>query len=361
MAITVLVVDDSALMRRYLRQMLEAEPDIRVVTARDGEDALRQIAAHDPDVVTLDINMPVMDGLTCLAHIMTEFPRPVVMVSSLTEKGAVATFEALELGAVDYIAKPGGTVSLNIKEIGPELVSKVRAAARARVRKQPEGARRARPSPPPRPSARPRAGVRAEVPGLVLIGVSTGGPRTLEEILPRLPGDFPWAVLVAQHMPASFTRVFARRLDGLCALRVVEVDGPLPLEPGVVFLGRGDADLVVGRRLGRAVAMSVPEDPAHLWHPSVERMVRSAMEYFPPERLVGVELTGMGYDGAEAMADLYRRGGRTVAESEETAVVFGMPRELIERGGAGAVLPADRIAEQLVAWCMGGERAVAGA
>ncbi len=360
MAITVLVVDDSALMRRYLRQMLEAEPDMRVITARDGRDALRQIEAHDPDVVTLDINMPVMDGLTCLAHIMSSFPRPVVMVSSLTEKGAVATFEALELGAVDYIPKPGGTVSLNIKEIGPELVAKVRAAARAKVRearrpmdRKPAAGRVARP-------ARRPAG-RVEVPGLVLVGVSTGGPRTLEEILPRLPADFPWPVLVAQHMPASFTRVFARRLDGLCALRVAEVDRPVPVEPGRVYLGRGDADVVVGKRLGRLVALSLPEDPQYLWHPSVDRMVWSALEHLPAERMIGVQLTGMGHDGAEAMTELRRRGGRTVAESEDTAVVFGMPRELIERGGAEAVLPADRIAEQLVAWCMDGARAAAGA
>ncbi len=355
MSITVLVVDDSALMRRYLRQILEAEPDLRVVTARDGEDALRQIEAHDPDVVTLDINMPVMDGLTCLAHIMTEFPRPVVMVSSLTEKGAVATFEALELGAVDYIPKPGGTVSLNIKEIGPELVAKVRAAARAKVR-----GKRTRPAVERRPVRRTRPAAaavgRAELPGVVLIGVSTGGPRTLEEILPRLPGDFPWPVLVAQHMPASFTRVFARRLDSMCSLRVVEVDRPTPLEPGMVLIGRGDADVVVGRRLGRVVALSVPEDPQYLWHPSVDRMVWAALEHFPAERLVGVQLTGMGYDGAEAMAEVRRRGGRTVAESEETAVVFGMPRELIERGGAEVVLPADRIAGQLVAWCTDASR-----
>ncbi len=364
MAITVLVVDDSALMRRYLRQILEAEGDIRVVTARDGEDALRQIEAHDPDVVTLDINMPVMDGLTCLAHIMTEFPRPVVMVSSLTEKGAVATFEALELGAVDYIPKPGGTVSLNIKEIGPELVAKVRAAVRAKVRRGRKPALRV-PESSGRRGAVARGAGRARggrVPGLVLIGVSTGGPRTLEEILPRLPGNFPWPVVVAQHMPASFTRVFARRLDGLCALRVMEVDRAVPLEPGGVYVGRGDADVVVGKRLGRSVALSVPEDPQYLWHPSVDRLVWSALEHFPAAHLIGVELTGMGYDGAEAMAELHRRGGRTVAESEETAVVYGMPRELIERGGADAVLPADRIAEQLVAWCMdaaGAEAAVA--
>ncbi|WP_025323805.1 chemotaxis-specific protein-glutamate methyltransferase CheB [Deferrisoma camini] len=361
----ILVVDDSALMRKYLRQMLETQDDFEVHTARDGEDALRQIRELDPDVVTLDINMPVMDGLTCLSHIMTEFPRPVVMVSSLTEKGALATFEALELGAVDYLPKPDGTVSLRIKDLTDELVAKVRAALRAKrrprrkTRAREEGlpkrsvGGRASPKSSTRPSTASPAEWAAAEEGVVLIGVSTGGPRTLEEILPELPADFPLPVLVAQHMPGKFTRVFAERLNRQCALRVAEVGGPTPLEPGTAWIARGDADVVVSRRKGRLVALSVPADERFLWHPSVERMVRSALDHVPPERLIAVELTGMGNDGAEAMAEVHRRGGRTVAESEETAVVFGMPRELIELGGASAVLPADQIAEQLVEWALG--------
>ncbi len=365
----ILVVDDSALMRKYLRQMLETQDDFEVHTARDGEDALRQIRELDPDVVTLDINMPVMDGLTCLSHIMTELPRPVVMVSSLTEKGALATFEALELGAVDYLPKPDGTVSLRIKDLTDELIAKVRAALRAKRRPrrkiktrtgrrpaEPLGRNRVSQESATRPSmAGPAEGKAVE--GLVLIGVSTGGPRTLEEILPELPADFPLPVLVAQHMPGKFTRVFAERLNRQCALRVSEVGGPTPLEPGTVWIARGDADVVVSRRKDRLVALSVPADDRFLWHPSVERMVRSALDHVPPEHLIAVELTGMGNDGAEAMAEVHRRGGRTVAESEETAVVFGMPRELIELGGADAVLPADRIAEQLVEWAHGDTRA----
>ncbi len=359
MTIRVLVVDDSALMRKYLREILEAEPGFEVETARDGEDALARIRELDPDVVTLDINMPVMDGLTCLAHIMSESPRPVVMVSSLTEQGALATFEALELGAVDYVAKPGGTVSLNLKEIADEIRAKVRAAAASRMRRRgggprrPEGARAAaRARGAARRPARPRArGQSAE--GLVLIGVSTGGPGTLEIVLTGLPADFPWPVLVAQHMPARFTRVFAERLDRRCALAVREVERALPLEAGTIAIARGDADVEVRLRLRRPTAVTVEADPGLLWHPSVERMVETAMEVYPPERLVAVQLTGMGHDGAEAMAELHRRGGRTIAESEETAVVFGMPRELIERGGADAVLARERIAERLCEWLMG--------
>ncbi|HHQ41378.1 MAG TPA: chemotaxis-specific protein-glutamate methyltransferase CheB [Chromatiales bacterium] len=364
MTIKVLVVDDSALMRKVLREILTAEPGFEVETARDGEDALERIRELDPDVVTLDINMPRMDGLTCLAHIMSESPRPVVMVSSLTEQGALATFEALELGAVDYVAKPGGTVSLNLREVADEIRAKVRAAAGARTRRR-AGAAAAPARPAPARPAR-RAGARAAArrpagrgdgTGLVLVGVSTGGPGTLEVILTALPEDFPWPVLVAQHMPARFTRVFAERLDRRCALAVREVQRAMPLEPGQIAIAQGDADVLVQRRLGRTTAVTTDPDESLLWHPSVERMVRSALEACPPERLVGVQLTGMGYDGAEAMAELHRRGGRTIAESEESAVVFGMPRELIERGGADVVLPRERIAAQLCEWLMGAPEA----
>ncbi len=364
MAIKVLVVDDSALMRKVLREILTAEPGFEVETARDGEDALERIRELDPDVVTLDINMPRMDGLTCLAHIMAESPRPVVMVSSLTEQGALATFEALELGAVDYVAKPGGTVSLNLHEVADEIRAKVRAAAGARARRaapaagpSPRPGRAARAA-APRPPGRHAAPRRAGEAGLVLVGVSTGGPGTLEVILTALPEDFPWPVLVAQHMPARFTRVFAERLDRRCALAVREVTRALPLEPGQIAIAQGDADVLVQRRLGRTAAVTTEPDASLLWHPSVERMVRSALEACPAERLVGVQLTGMGYDGAEAMAELHRRGGRTIAESEESAVVFGMPRELIERGGADLILPRERIAAQLCHWVMGTGAAV---
>ena len=362
MTIKVLVVDDSALMRKYLREILTAEPGFEVETARDGEDALERIRELDPDVVTLDINMPRMDGLTCLAHIMSESPRPVVMVSSLTEQGALATFEALELGAVDYVAKPGGTVSLNLREVADEIRAKVRAAAGARARRRTGGpAAQAAPARPARregarPAVRRPPGRGGET-GLVLVGVSTGGPSTLEIILTALPEGFPWPVLVAQHMPARFTRVFAERLDRRCALAVREVQRAMPLEPGQIAIAQGDADVLVQRRLGRVTAVTADPDESLLWHPSVERMVRSALEACPPERLVGVQLTGMGYDGAEAMAELHRRGGRTIAESEESAVVFGMPRELIERGGADVVLPRERIAAQLCEWLMGAPEA----
>jgi two-component system chemotaxis response regulator CheB len=345
----ILVVDDSALMRKCLREILEGEPGWSVVTARNGRDALAQIALHNPDVVTLDINMPEMDGITCLAEIMAQSPRPVVMVSSITSKGAQVTLEALELGAVDFVEKPGGTVSLNIDVIHRQLVAKVKSAAHSKPRRARGLVQRVQRS----TEARPRPPVSARqgsVAGIVLIGVSTGGPRTLEDILPRLPGDFPWPLVIAQHMPGAFTGSFAQRLDKICDLEVVEVTGPQPLRPGHVYIGRGNADVVVDRRLGRLIVDSLAEDARLLWHPSVDRLVRTAMDAIEPARLTAVQLTGMGNDGAEAMTALHRAGGRTIAEHESSAIVYGMPAELVRLGGADVVLPSTRVAEQLLAW-----------
>jgi two-component system chemotaxis response regulator CheB len=192
--------------------------------------------------------------------------------------------------------------------------------------------------------------VPASLPGLVVVGVSTGGPRTLEDILPRLPAGFPWPVMVAQHMPANFTDTFARRMDSLCAMQVVEVAAGMPLVPGRVYIGRGGTDLAVVDRAGVLHAAPRPETPGVLWHPSVEVLVDSAMQHLPPRQLIGVMLTGMGNDGAAAMSRLRAAGGRTIAESADTAVVFGMPCELIERGGASLVLPCTGIAAQLKLW-----------
>ncbi|WP_119156627.1 chemotaxis-specific protein-glutamate methyltransferase CheB [Caldimonas tepidiphila] len=355
----VLVVDDSALMRKLLGGVL-AEAGYEVHVARNGREGVEQLLAVQPDAVTLDINMPEMDGLSALSLMMAARPTPVVMVSSLTEKGALATFEALALGAVDFIAKPGGTISLHVDDIRAQLVEKVGAACRARVGRasgaagQPAAKPAARPAVPPRAAA-PTAAARpapdgAAVPGAVLVGVSTGGPRTLEEILPKLPADFPWPVLIAQHMPLNFTDAFARRMDAMCPLDVREVAAPMPLEPGRVYIGRAGTDLAVSLRGGQPYALPRPESAGMPWHPSVDVLVDSAMKVFAPQQLVGVMLTGMGYDGAAAMTRLHQAGGRTVAESADTAVVFGMPQELIQRGGASLVLPCGAIAAQLRSW-----------
>jgi two-component system chemotaxis response regulator CheB len=350
MSIKVLVVDDSALMRKHLSGLLQGA-GFQVQVARNGQEAVEQVLSWQPHVVTLDVNMPEMDGLTALSLIMAARPTPVVMVSSLTTQGALATLEALALGAVDYVPKPGGTITLSMDVVAEELVTKVKAAARAKPRpvsKKQLGERRADDRLPP-VKAQSVPYVRDGA-GLVLIGVSTGGPRTLEEILPEVPADFPWPLLVVQHMPPNFTSAFAARLSTLCTLHVKEVTKVEEIETGAIYLAKGGTDMVVGERKGQLVVMPRPESPNHLWHPSVDVLVESAMAHVPAQRLIGVELTGMGYDGAKTMAELKKKGGRTIAEAEETAVVFGMPKELIERSGATLVLPSYKIARQLVHW-----------
>jgi two-component system chemotaxis response regulator CheB len=369
MATRLLIVDDSALMRRHLANLFEGEGGFSVRCARNGMEAVQAVREFTPDVVTLDINMPEMDGLTALAHIMQERPTPVVMVSSLTEQGALATFEALALGAVDYVPKPGGTISLSLDTVATILVSKVKAASRARVRRLaaltpdsapaapvPVSVPRPRPAPMAAAPAVPRTGMHhgpESAGGLVLIGVSTGGPSTLEAILPELPADFPYPVVVAQHMPAAFTGPFARRLDQLCPLTVMEVNGPQDVVPGHIYIARGNADAALAMRGGRLTVHARPETQGHLWHPSVELLARSALDQYDARKLIGVMLTGMGYDGCSAFCDLRLQGGRTIAESEETAVVYGMPKALIDSGGASLVLPSHSIARQLNAWAYG--------
>ena len=231
------MVDDSALMRKLLGRIFASVSDFEVQFARNGMEALELVAAFSPDVVTLDIQMPQMDGLACLDRLMVEHPCPVVMVSSLTAEGADATLEALRLGAVDFVAKPEGAISLHIDELTSELIAKVRAAAGARLRSSARLRDRIRhrlrgderPDQPARRQSSARPVTRAVGMGLVVVGTSTGGPPALEALLGPLPADFPWPILVAQHMPASFTGALARRLDTLCALSVVEVARPVPL------------------------------------------------------------------------------------------------------------------------------------
>jgi two-component system chemotaxis response regulator CheB len=352
--IKVLVVDDSALVRKLFGRVLSAEPDLQVQIARNGIEALEQIESFRPDVVTLDVHMPGMNGLECLDRIMVERPCPVVMVSSLTAEGADATLEALRLGAVDFVAKPEGPVSLGMESFGPTLVEKVRAAASAKIKASRRLRERvlhrlggAAPARVPAQKIGSIAAVPASGNGLVVVGTSTGGPPALEALLSPLPAAFPWPIVVAQHMPASFTGPLARRLDGICAIRVLEVMRPVVLEPGCAYIGRGDADVIISKRAAGLIAQAAPSKPDYPWHPSTDRLVRSAMEQVPAGQLIGVLMTGMGDDGATAMTQLHANGGRTIAESEETAVIWGMPGELVKSGGADWVLPLHKIAAQL--------------
>lgn len=364
--IRLLVVDDSALMRRLLRQVFAPLTDFELAFARDGVEALDQLHDFRPDVITLDLQMPRMDGLACLDRIMVERPSRVVMLSSHTVAGAEETLEAMALGAVDFLPKPTGALSLAIDAFGPRLVETVRRAAGARLRGSTRLAERVRqhtaglglqpaglaPARALDQAAEPEAGLPAgpwPASGIVLVGTSTGGPAALDQLLGGLPADFPWPVVVAQHMPAAFTGPLARRLDRQCAVQVAEVTRPVPLRAGHVYIGRGDADVIIGRRSGGLVALAAPAAPELRWHPNVDRLVDSALAVLPASALIGVLMTGMGNDGAASMTRLQAGGGRTIAEAEESAVVWGMPGALVQAGGAGQVLPLGAIAARLQA------------
>lgn len=355
--IKVLIVDDSALVRKLFGRVLGAEPDVTVAFARNGLEAIEQLDQFQPDVITLDVHMPQMNGLQCLDRIMLQRPCPVLMVSAVTEEGATATLDALRLGAVDFVTKPSGAVSLQMDEFAPTLIAKLRAAAAAKVpatrrlkdrvqfRVNGGVVSKGRHGSAPSPQERPMESVEGE--GLVLVGTSTGGPPALEALLTALPASFPWPILVAQHMPATFTGPLSQRLDRICALNIMEVGRPTPMTAGSVYIGRGDADIVVSQRPSGLVVMTAPARADYPWHPSTDRLVRSALEHLPAQQLIGILMTGMGNDGAQAMTDLQSRGGRTIAESEETAVVWGMPGELVRAGGATWTLPLPLIANRL--------------
>jgi two-component system chemotaxis response regulator CheB len=352
--IRVLVVDDSALVRKLFGRVLSEDTGFEVGFARDGFEALALLEEFKPDVITLDVQMPQMDGLECLDRIMVQRPCPVVMVSAVTAEGAEATLNALRLGAVDFVAKPTGAVSLRIDEFAPTFKEKIRAAASAKL----PASRRLKERVQFRASGAPSPRTRKTAPeeptpesaqghGLVLVGTSTGGPPALEALLLPLPSTFPWPILVAQHMPASFTGPLAKRLDGICSLHVMEARSPTSMQAGCVYIGRGDADIVVSKRGSGLVVMSVPVNAGYPWHPSTDRLVRSAMEHVPATQLIGILMTGMGDDGARAMAELHAKGGRTIAESEKTAVIWGMPGELVRADGASWTLALPKIAQRL--------------
>lgn len=358
--IRLLIVDDSALMRRHLTSIFESEGDFIIHTARNGREAVEENQAFKPDVVTLDVNMPEMDGLSALSMIMTERPVPVIMVSSITSKGALATFEALNLGAVDFIAKPGGTISLSVDDIKEQILQKVRGAAKARVRavkkpaptslKRVEQKAEQQPSPAITSKASNSDKPLTTKDKIILIGVSTGGPRTLEEILPKLPATLNAALVIAQHMPASFTESLAARLNRTCRMHVEEISRLTSLQKGSIYIGRGNADLVLSTRKDNIIAQSRPSNTQYLWHPSVEILGQSALKACQPKKVLGIILTGMGHDGSKAFTDLKKSGATTIAEDEASCVVFGMPAELIENNGASHILPSTKIAAKIIEW-----------
>jgi two-component system chemotaxis response regulator CheB len=342
--IRVLVADDSALMRRTLSNLINGDPDLIVVgAARDGEDAVRKARDLRPDVVTMDINMPKLDGITALQILVDEGICPVIMVSSLTQRGAITTFEALELGAFDYVAKPEGTVSSNLSSVAAELISKLKCAAGAgALGKLKNRCHRGETAVPVFvfrgvPVSNP-FGYKA-----VAMGISTGGPSTLTEVLPFLPADIPAAIFLVQHMPARFLPSFAERLNRACAISVVLAEPGISVQPGTCYVGKGDTQLAVLPRLDGHITIRTPTYPKTLFMPSVSVMMQSVHSAFGADT-VGVLMTGIGDDGADMMAKIRLTGGRTIAESDETAIVFGMPKRAIDLGGADVIAPSYRIA-----------------
>jgi two-component system, chemotaxis family, protein-glutamate methylesterase/glutaminase len=334
----VLVVDDSAFMRRLASQIIEDSGEFTVIgTARNGFDALKRIHALDPDLVTLDIDMPELDGLNTLGYIMSEVPRPVVMLSAgTTGDGQAAALRALELGAVDFVRKPSGSISLNLRSVADQLLAALRAAMQSNV-----AALRMM----PRFVAEGDEASSESVDGatnVVVIASSTGGPRALTAVLPRLPRSLPAAVLVVQHMPSGFTKSLAQRLDGISPLPIDEAEDGEPVVHGRVYVAPGGQHMSVCETSGgRRIALSV-EPPLWGVRPAADVLFRSAAKVFGAST-VGVVLTGMGRDGADGVRSILAAGGRAVVQDRETSTIFSMPNAAIEIGGAKMVCPLTAI------------------
>jgi len=322
--IRVLVVDDSAFMRTALARMVNCEPDMEVVaTASCASVAFEKIPSLDPDVVTLDVNMPGLDGLGTLRCIMNQFPRPVIMVSAATEKDAQTTFEALSAGAFDYVPKQMSQTSLEIAHIRDELISKVRAAAQSRRNRH----RTVEARKPPQSTLLEMGKSAYAAPAVVAIGVSTGGPKALEQILPVFPPDFAVPILIVQHMPVGFTATFAQRLNSLCSINVKEAAQGELIRPGTAYIAPAGLHMRVVPRLSDskpAIGLNKhPEDAMHV--PSVDVLMNTVAQVFK-NRAFGVIMTGMGSDGAAGMTAIFRQGGLTFGQDEASCAVYGMPR-----------------------------------
>jgi two-component system, chemotaxis family, protein-glutamate methylesterase/glutaminase len=333
--VRVLVVDDSAFMRYTISSQLGGYAEIEVVAcARHGKEALELIPQLNPDVITLDVEMPQMDGITTLRHIMTRFPRPVIMVSSLTQEGAVETIQALTLGAVDFVTKPAQKA--NIKEVMDSLVQKILIVARARVHAGPiYTSVSATQVATAIKSTRPR-GMHTPI---VLIGSSTGGPKALNSLISALPEDLPASVVVVQHMPAGFTRSLADRLNTVSPLLVKEASPGDYLEIGKVLLAPGGFHLTFN---DQGQAMLNQSAPVHGVRPAIDVTLASLIQKFN-QAVISVILTGMGNDGTNGSMLLHSLGGRVIVEAESTCVVWGMPRSVVEAGAADWVVPLPEI------------------
>jgi two-component system chemotaxis response regulator CheB len=339
--IRVLIIEDSAFMRRELTKIINTGDNLVVIGAAiDAEDGIEMAKKLDPDVITIDVNLPGMDGITCLQHIMIEIPRPCVMISAYTKRDSIETFEALELGAVDFVQKPSGEISKDIWHLNEEIHVKLQMAAKANL----NALTRFEPF-----------SIKMQLfdqnddqtpDKIVVIGVSTGGPRTMMHIIPKIPEDIGAPILLVQHMPRKFTRNYAERLNQYSQIFVKEAEHGEPLQNNIVYVAQGERNLMVETQ--NEMPRLHVEMPAKgdLYVPSVDKSIHSAIDIFK-DRCIGVVLTGMGNDGSSAMQRLFQIGGHTIAESEETAVIYGMPQDVIKAGAAKIIAPAHEIAKKI--------------
>ena len=349
--IRVLVVDDSALMRKLIPAILARDPSIEVVgTAMDGAFALKKIEELRPDVVTLDLEMPRMDGIETLRLIMRRAPLPVILFSTHSKEGAYSTLKALALGAVDFIAKPTDAAVGHLETIADQLIEKIKVAKRVVGRKLPPAVVALD------PIGQKKAGHSALPPNrIIAIGISTGGPNALQFVLSQIPADFPASILIVQHMPEGFTEMFAKRLDECCALEVQEAKSGDLLLAGRALICPGNRHMMVRRMPRGDMAVLSDGQPVNGHRPSADVLFHSVAQEFGPS-VVGVIMTGMGEDGAEGLGAIKAAGGVTLAQSEDTCVVPGMPRAAIVKGYVNRIVPLDAMGNVLITH-FGGERA----
>jgi len=343
----VVVVDDSALVRSILTEIINRQPDMECIgAASDPLVAREMIRSLNPDVITLDVEMPRMDGLDFLSRLMRLRPMPVVMVSTLTERGAEVTLKALELGAIDFVAKPKIGVADGIRQLAQDITDKIRIASKAHIRRAPPPAPAGSAAPAPVKAVTMASLGKASTEKIIFIGASTGGTEATKDVLINLPADSP-AVVITQHMPPGFTRSYASRLDGLCKIRVKEAQDGERILPGHGYIAPGGMHLSVERSGANYIARVQDGEPINRHKPSVEALFLSAAKVVGPNA-IGIMLTGMGADGARAMKVMKDAGAYNYCQDEASCVVFGMPREAIAAGAADEVLPLNQIAAKVL-------------
>lgn len=341
--IKVIVIDDSALIRALLKEIINQQPDMEVVgAAPDPIVAREMIRSLNPDIITLDVEMPKMDGLDFLERLMRLRPTPVLMISTLTERGSETALRALELGAVDFIAKPKLDIQQGMKEYAEEIANKIRIASKAHVRTL---------TSTPSPTASSPSPIRNRITStekILVFGASTGGTEALKEVLMDMPPDCP-GIVIAQHMPEGFTKSFAARLNSLCKISVKEAEHGDRILPGHAYLAPGHSHLLVGRSGANYVCELSQSEPVNRHRPSVDVLYRSAAQHAGPNA-VGVILTGMGKDGALGMREMHDAGAYTFAQDEASCIVFGMPKEAIAHGGVDEIVPLNKMAGKVLAY-----------